>query len=62
MPKCVTKRQILAILAVYAVTRGVLDELRPSDELSSASDAFDKVAFDASMDAIDAKVAAKGGN
>lgn len=61
MPKCITKRQVLAILAVYAVTRGVIDELKPSDETSSTSEAFDKVAFDASMDALDAKVAAKEG-
>lgn len=54
----ITKRQVLALLAVYAVTRGVMDELRPSDEMSSEAAAFDKVAFDACMDAVDAKVQA----
>ena len=56
-----TKRQVLALLAVYAVTRGVLDELKPADEASAASDAFDQVAFDASMEAVDAKVISENG-
>jgi hypothetical protein len=51
MPGCVTKRQVLAILAIYAVTRGVIDALKPVDEDSAESSAFDKVAFDATMNA-----------
>lgn len=56
----VTKRQVLAVLAVYALTRGVIDELKPADELSSKSESFDKVAFDATMNAIDNKVCCAG--
>lgn len=56
--RCVSKKQVLALLATYAVVRGVVDELKPSDELSSESAAYDKVAFDATMTAVDAKVAA----
>lgn len=55
---CVTKRQVLAVLTAYAITRGVVDELRPADEMSSESAAYDKTAFDAVMGAIDTKVAA----
>lgn len=57
----VSKKQVLCLLTVYAVTRGVLDELKPAEEATAASDAFDQVAFDASMEAIDSKVIAEKG-
>ena len=56
MPGCITKRQVLAIFAVYAITRGVIDELKPVDETSEESSAYDKVAFETTMAAINAKV------
>lgn len=52
MPGAITKRQVLAILAVYAVTRGVIDALKPVEDDTAESAAFDKVAFDATMSAI----------
>lgn len=50
---CITKRQVLALLALYSITRGVVDELRPVDESSEESNAYDKVAFDAVMSSVD---------
>ena len=49
----ITKRQVLAILAIYSIVRGVVDEIRPVDESSTESDAYDKTAFDATMKSID---------
>ena len=56
-----TKKQILAFLTLYAVTRGVIDELKPADELTAEANAMDKVAFDSVMDAVEARVASEGG-
>lgn len=50
---CITKRQVLALLALYSITRGVIDELRPADEMSAESDAYDKTAFDAVVKSVD---------
>lgn len=55
MPGVISKRQVLAILAVYAITRGVIDELKPADEASAESAAYDKTAFDATMKAVTEK-------
>ena len=50
----ITKRQVLAFLAIYSIVRGVVDEIRPADEMSAESDAYDKTAFDATVKSIDA--------
>lgn len=55
MAGCITKRQVLAFLAVYAITRGVIDEIKPVDDDTAESSAFDKTAFDATINAIEAK-------
>jgi len=59
MPGVVSKGQVLAILVVYAITRGVIDELKPVDETSAESAAYDKTAFDATMAVIKAKCECK---
>lgn len=51
----ITKRQVLAHASVYAVVRGVIDAIRPADELSAESAAYDKMAFDVCEEALDAK-------
>ena len=48
----ITKRQVLAMLALYSITRGVIDELRPVDDHSEESCSYDKVAFDAVIDSV----------
>lgn len=48
----ITKRQVLAMLALYSITRGVIDELRPVDEHSEESSSYDKVAFDAVLGSV----------
>ena len=53
----VTKKQVLAHLAVYAVTRGVVDAIRPAEELSEESSAYDKMTFDVCEAALSAKAA-----
>ena len=60
MPGCITKRQVLAFLAVYAITRGVIDEIKPVDDGTAESSTFDKTAFDATMGAIEAKTNCEG--
>ena len=48
----ITKRQVLAMLALYSITRGVIDELRPVDDHSEESCSYDKVAFEAVVDSV----------
>ena len=60
MAGCITKRQVLAFLAVYAITRGVIDEIKPVDDGTTEASTFDKTAFDATMSAIEAKTNCEG--
>lgn len=52
----VTKKQVLAMFGVFALVRGVIDAFRPVDETTAESAAYDKEAFNATMEAIDHKV------
>jgi len=54
----ITKKQVLAHLGVYAVVRGVVDAVRPAEEMSEESAAYDKMTFDVCEASIAAK--AKG--
>ena len=49
----VSRQQVNAVLAVYAIARGVIDEMRPCDgELSSA---IDTVTFKKTIEALENK-------
>jgi len=50
--KCITKRQVLAMLAAYSIVRGTVDELRPVEDRTEEADAYDKVAYTAVTEAI----------
>lgn len=56
----ITKLQVLAHLAVYAVVRGVVDAIRPADEMSAESAAYDKMTFDVCEDSLNSKAASLG--
>lgn len=49
----VSRQQVNAVLAVYAIARGVIDEIKPSDDELSA--AFDAVTFQKTIEALENK-------
>lgn len=53
----VSRQQVNAVLAVYAIARGVIDEIKPVDGDLSA--AFDAVTFKKTIEALENK--GKGG-
>lgn len=57
---CVTKKQVLALFGTFALVRGVIDAFRPVDETSAENAAYDKEAFDATMEAVEKKIKEKG--
>ena len=49
----VSRQQVNAVLAVYAIARGVIDEIKPSE--GELSDSFDTVTFQKTIEALENK-------